>query len=145
MSSEEKAVEIFKEEFNCAQAVLAAFSDKYGMDEKEAKKITCGFGAGCARQSLACGAVNGAYMVIGLKHGRTEKDDLKARDLTYQKTNEFTEKFKSFHGSVNCTDLLECNLGTEEGQKKFQEKELVKKKCLYYVRDACRILEGMEF
>jgi len=111
---------------------------------KRKQKVACGFGAGCARQSLACGAVNGAYMVIGLKHGRTEKDDMTARDLTYQKTNEFTEKFKSFHGSINCTDLLECNLGTEEGQKNFK-KGTSKEKCLYYVRDACRILEGMEF
>ena len=145
MTGEEKALEIFKEEFNCAQAVLATFSDKYGLDEKEAKKIACGFGAGCARQSMTCGAVTGAFMVIGLKHGRAETEDMGSRDITYDKTNEFTEKFISLHGSVNCTDLLQCNLGTEEGQTKFQEKELVKKKCLYYVRDAFRILDSMGF
>ncbi len=145
MSGEEKAVEIFKEEFNCAQAVLAAFSNKYGMNENDAKKIACGFGAGCARQSMTCGAVSGAYMAISLKYGRTEKEDIAARDNTYEKTQEFTEKFKSLHGSVNCTDLLGCNLGTPEGNATFMEKEFYKKKCLYYVRDACRILEGMDF
>ena len=145
MSSEEKAVEIFKGGFNCSQAVLAAFSSKYGMDEKAAKKIACGFGAGCARQSLTCGAVTGAYMVIGLKHGRTDKDDNAARDTTYENARELTEKFKSLHGSVNCTDLLGCNLGTPEGSSTFMEKELYKKKCLYYIRDVCRILEGMGF
>ena len=145
MTGEEKAVEIFKEEFNCAQAVLAAFSGNYGLEEKEAKKLACGFGAGCGRQSLTCGAISGAYMAIGLKHGRTEKEDLTSREVTYKMINEFSEKFKSLHGSVNCSDLLGCNLGSDEGQKDFQEKELVKKKCLYYVRDACRILESMGF
>jgi len=145
MIGEVKALEIFKGELNCAQAVLATFSTKYGLDEKEAKKIACGFGAGCARQSLTCGAVTGAFMVIGLKHGRAEKEDMSSCVITYNKINEFTEKFTSLHGSVNCSDLIQCNLSTEEGQAKYKEKELVKKRCFYYIRDTCRILESMGF
>lgn len=35
MENVETALELFSNEFNCAQAVLVAFADKLGLDEKQ--------------------------------------------------------------------------------------------------------------
>ena len=36
MTHVEKAAAIFKEKFNCAQAVLSAYAEDFGMSEEEA-------------------------------------------------------------------------------------------------------------
>ena len=59
-----------------------------GIDEKTALKISSGFGGGMACAET-CGAVTGAYMVIGMKHGHDVSDpDKKAN------TKEQIQKFK---------------------------------------------------
>jgi C_GCAxxG_C_C family probable redox protein len=141
MDNQQKAKDTFNNGFNCAQAVLTTYSIKFNFDEKTAKRISCGFGAGCARQSLTCGAVTGAYMAIGLKYGKAEKEDTEARNITYKKINEFSAKFKSLHGSLNCSELLGIDLATPEGQAYFEKNSLFDKKCTNYVMDACNILD----
>ena len=46
INHEEKAHELFKQGYNCAQSVFAAFCDVTGMDFETAIKLTSGFGAG---------------------------------------------------------------------------------------------------
>jgi C_GCAxxG_C_C family probable redox protein len=144
MSKEEIAQNIFKNGFNCAQAVLTTYCSKYNLDENIAKKLSCGFGAGCARRSLTCGAVSGAYMVIGLKYGKVKQEDEGARDLTYKKINDFSDYFISINNSINCKELLGIDLATTEGQTFFNENDLLNQKCTNYVKDACIILDKME-
>jgi C_GCAxxG_C_C family probable redox protein len=138
------AEETYHNGFNCAQSVLTAYSGKYHMDDKTAKMISCGFGGGCARQSLTCGAVTGAFMVIGLKYGKAEKEEVEARDITYKKVNEFSTKFKSMHNSINCGELLGIDLATEKGRAYFKENLFSEKKCSNFIKDACNILDEME-
>jgi C_GCAxxG_C_C family probable redox protein len=64
----------FSNGFNCCQSVLSTYGKGLGLGEREALKIASGFGAGIAYMGDICGAVTGAFMVIGLKYGRgTEK------------------------------------------------------------------------
>jgi C_GCAxxG_C_C family probable redox protein len=143
MNKGEIARDTFKNGFNCAQAVLSAYCNNYGLDENIAKKISCGFGAGCARQSLTCGAVTGAYLVIGLKYGKSIESDNDARDKTYNMVNEFSKQFKDINGSINCSELLGCNLATPEGHAYYKDNNL-NTKCTNYVSEACSILDKME-
>ena len=46
INHEEKAHELFKQGYNCAQSVFAAFCDVTGIDFETAIKLTSGFGAG---------------------------------------------------------------------------------------------------
>ena len=64
------AAEIFSKGFSCSQAVFASLSSEYGVDSDTAKKIAGAFGGGIASNGELCGAVSGALMAIGLKHGR---------------------------------------------------------------------------
>ena len=38
MSEKDRAVELFKEGFNCSQSVFTAFAHRFGIDEDTAKK-----------------------------------------------------------------------------------------------------------
>ena len=55
--------------YGCAQTVLATFAQDYGLSEEAALRISTGFGSGMGRMCEVCGALTGAFMVIGLKHG----------------------------------------------------------------------------
>ena len=44
----EKAIEKFKNGYNCCQAVLCAYCELFDMREKDAIRITEGFGSGIA-------------------------------------------------------------------------------------------------
>ena len=70
-------------QFNCAQTVFSLFAPDLGIDEKTALKIASGFGGGMACAET-CGAVTGAYMVIGLKHGHAVSDPIKKAETKLQ-------------------------------------------------------------
>lgn len=73
MNNSEKAVSCFNNGFNCTQAVFGTFAPGMGVPEAVAFKIACPFGAGMGRMQETCGAVTGAFMVIGLKHRKSNK------------------------------------------------------------------------
>ena len=137
---EKKALTVFEERYNCAQAVFITFAEELGLDSKTAFKIATAFGGGMGRKQEVCGAVTGALMALGLKHGRGEGEPKEKMDFTYQKTRELIDEFSAIHGSPRCRDLLGCDLLTVEGQTAFTEKNL-RKDCEAYVATACRLLE----
>ena len=66
MTRGERAQQNFENGCNCAQAVLLAFSDLTGLDEKTAMKLAASFGGGMGRMREVCGAVSGMFMALGL-------------------------------------------------------------------------------
>ncbi len=143
MNRPELAVSLFRKGFSCSQAVLAAFAETYGLPKDQALKISQPFGGGIARLADWCGAVTGAFLVIGLEHGRTRPDDFESRDRTYNAVRRFLESFRSRNGQTSCRDLLGCDIGTPEGMKKAEEMKLHETRCEQLVRDAVEILEEM--
>jgi C_GCAxxG_C_C family probable redox protein len=137
----ERAAALFQEGFSCSQAVFATFSEDFGLDRDISLKLSQAFGGGMAHLGEACGAVTGAFMLIGLKYGRTKADDLEARDRTYAKMRQFTDKFKALHCSIQCRCLLGLDIGTEEGMRLAREKNLFQTLCSNYVRNAAEIVE----
>ena len=69
MTHEEKAEELFRSGMNCSQSVFCAFADELGMDRETAAKVSCGLGGGVGRMREVCGAVTGATLVLGMRHG----------------------------------------------------------------------------
>ena len=68
MDKKNKAIELFRGDYNCAQSVLIAFSDITGITDLTAGKIASGFGGGIGKTQEICGALSGAVMVIGYKY-----------------------------------------------------------------------------
>jgi len=136
-----RAVSLFVQGFTCAQAVLAAFADRFGLDEVAALKLGTPFGGGMARTGGMCGAVTGALMVIGMAHGRTTIEDVQAKETTYLATKAFWDRFGALHGSTTCRELLQVDIGTEEGAKRAGDAGLFRERCPLFVRDAARLLD----
>lgn len=135
-----EAVSTFKGGLSCSQAILLVYGKRYGIDENTATKIARSFGGGMARTCQTCGAVTGAYMVLGLT---CDSEDPKAvKERNYALVNEFARRFQDLHGDVNCQKLLGCDLGAPEGQEYFKNNNLVYR-CCDFVRDAASILEDL--
>jgi C_GCAxxG_C_C family probable redox protein len=136
----ERSVSLFQQGFTCSQAVLAAFSARYGLDEATALKVSCAYGGGIARSAETCGAVSGALMVIGLAHGKAALDDDAAKERTYALTREFWRRFGARQGSLVCRELLGVDIGTPEGARSAAESGVFREKCPALVRCAAEIL-----
>jgi hypothetical protein len=48
------------------------------------------------------------------------------------------QKFETKFGSTNCKDLTGCDLGTEEGHKRFEDNNIIER-CRDYVQEATAV------
>jgi C_GCAxxG_C_C family probable redox protein len=136
----EQAVQLFSEGMLCSQAMLLTYGPQFGIDEETAIRVSRPFGSGIARMCETCGAVSGAYMVLGLRC--QDEDEKAAKEKTYILCRELAKRFSAANGSTNCYELLQCDLGTPEGQSRFREQQLVSR-CRAYVRNSAEILESI--
>ena len=104
-------------------------------------RVAGAFGAGMARTGEICGSVNGALMVIGLKHAKTRTDDDDSRELAYAMAQDFMDAFRERNHSLLCRELLGVDVSTPEGMAVVREKNLFQTVCPKYVQDAAEILE----
>lgn len=137
----EKAINKFSTGLNCAQSVLLSFADDLGLSENQAALISSAFGAGMGRLQQTCGAVTGSFMVIGMKNGYQKGDELEKKETLYKLVKEFRTCFENELGSINCGELLKCDLNTDEGKKIFKETNRHKNVCEKCVFTAVEILE----
>ena len=105
----QQAVENFMSGYGCAQSVVAAFADLYGLDDTMAKRIAAGFGGGVGRMRMMCGTVSGLVILAGLDCGQTEASDREGKAACYKVVQELLETFKQRNGSVICAELLGMN------------------------------------
>jgi C_GCAxxG_C_C family probable redox protein len=142
MEKQDKALDYFRNKFNCSQAVFTVFGTEYGLSEDDSLRIGCAFGGGMGRQQHTCGAVTGALMALGLKYGKALNDSEEKKQETYSKTREFFRRFTELNGSVNCKVLLEgLDMNDPEDHKIIMERKLFDINCEKYVVDAVNIVE----
>jgi C_GCAxxG_C_C family probable redox protein len=117
-----------------------------GLDRESALRIAGGFGGGMGRLGEVCGAVSGAFMVIGLKYGKShpDNDESETKEKAYALVYEFADRFRAHHGSILCRELLGCDISTPEGQAQAREKGMFSNLCPKLVQNAVEILEQME-
>jgi len=142
MSKVNDAVSAFESGFNCSQAVVRTYGPDYGLSTFDAVRVSCGFGGGMRRGST-CGAVTGALMILGLRFGPEAASDTSAKPGVYSKVNEFQSRFESRCDSVECRDLLGCDISRPEGMEQATSNNLFKTVCPRMVQTAGEILEDM--
>ena len=106
MTAKEKATELHGKGYNCAQSVLMSMGGVTGMDEKTAASVACGFGGGAGCREL-CGALSGAIMALGLKHGAENRPEVNAAD------REIITAFREKFGAVRCEDLKAAKISCD--------------------------------
>ena len=141
-SKAEAAVACFQEGYNCSQAILSTYCEEFGLNKKTALQIACGLGAGMGRLQETCGAVSGAYLLIGLKYGKYLKEDDPAKEKTYALVQEFSRLFLERNGTTNCREILGVDF--LNGDKAIAG-ERVKTICPEMVKDASEIIEQIIF
>jgi C_GCAxxG_C_C family probable redox protein len=134
----DKAEQVFREKFNCAQAVFSAFAAQHGLDEKAALRIGAAFGGGISRRGETCGAVTGGLMALGLGRSTAEPED---KERMYSLGQEFMRRFAEKHGTLRCRELIDCDLSTPEGVQKAHDSGVTTTVCTGLVRDAAEIVE----
>ena len=132
-SKAKDAVACFNEGFNCSQAILSTYCEALGLNRETALKLACGLGAGMGRLQETCGAVSGAYLVIGLKCGND-------KEKIYALVREFARRFEARNKTANCRALLGVDLISGDKQAAT---ERVKRVCPKMVQDAAKILESI--
>jgi C_GCAxxG_C_C family probable redox protein len=139
----EQVVNTHAEGFSCAQALLAVYGPELGLDRETALKVAGGFGGGMGRMAGTCGAVTGAFMVIGLVHSMTKKGDLPQKERSYEYIRQFAEAFRERNGSLVCRELMGVDVSTPEGFAASKERNIARTVCPKYIRGAAEILEEM--
>ena len=129
----QRSLELFKSGFFCAESVLQAIAESQGIQSDLIPKIATGFCSGISRTGGMCGAVSGGIMGIGLVAGRDSPAE--SLEPAYTLVQKLISTFEKQYGSVNCRQLIGCDLDTEAGQRYFMENNLMER-CLQCAADA---------
>ena len=131
-----KAMELFQEGYNCAQAVLGAFAQDMNMDFQQAMMLSSSFGGGMGRMREVCGAVSAMFMVAGLEKGYSDPKASTEKADHYDIIQQLAAKFKAENGSIICRDLLGL---TKPGPDSPVPEERTE---VYYKKRPCQLLVG---
>jgi len=158
---ERRAMSLFREGYNCSQAVALAFSDVIascnGMTEAQISSAAGGFGGGFARLREVCGCVSGMTFVAGVLkpspaapgcHGTSAAGSapsaMGARKECYALVQELAAEFREENGSIICRELLGLRTGQSDapGPSERTAEFYKARPCERLVGSAARILAG---
>lgn len=131
-----KSGELFESGYYCGESVLLAIAEGKGIESDFIPRIATGFCSGVARTCGTCGAVSGGIMAISLFLGRDHKDESVVE--SYTAVRKLLQMFERTFGSINCRQLIGCDLGTEEGQNFFKTNNL-RNQCRRYTEEATKM------
>lgn len=137
----QKAVELFKNGYNCSQSVAAAFADLYGFTEEQTLRMSASFGGGIGRMRETCGAACGLFILAGLETGAVDGKDKEAKAQNYALVQELAAIFKERNGALLCKELLELRKNTpiSSTPEARTEQYYAKRPCLKIVEEAAQI------
>lgn len=138
-----RAVELFKQGFNCSQAVFASCADLYDItDEQLALRLSASFGGGMGRMRLVCGAASGMFMLAGLQNGSATPHDSEGKMANYAFVQHLAGEFKVKYGSLICAELLglapkDSALPFREGREEATSPKPADRTPQYYEKRPC--------
>lgn len=138
-----KAVNLFKQGYNCSQSVTMAFCDFYNIPEPLMARFSASFGGGIGRMRETCGAACGIFMLAGLevdnikdvpnlpkniypnsKQAQLHFENLKSsnpypsqelKKKNYEVVQQLSNNFRQETGSISCKELLGLNKQRADG------------------------------
>lgn len=138
-----RGVELFKQGYNCAQAVALAFADVYAgrISRDTLAAMAASMGGGMGRLRLTCGAVTGMALLAGLENGPSEPGNMPERTANYALVQQLAAEFKAENDSLICAELLGLRAGSVEPPRPSERTAAYYKArpCAKMVECACRI------
>ena len=134
-----RAVQYTEKGFLCSEAVLLALSEAQNITSEIIPRIATGFGAGISRHGEVCGALSGAVMGLGLRFGRSQISETPQDSSPYQFGQTMVNLFASRFGNIRCRDILDLDISSDEGRRKYRELNLWDSKCRELIRIATEL------
>lgn len=137
----QRAQDLFKQGYNCSQAVFASCADLYDMkDEALALRLAASFGGGTGRMRMTCGAANGMFMLAGLHNGSATPHDNEGKMANYAFVQQLAGDFKAKYGSLICAELLGLAPRPQDPKPEERTQQYYEKRpCSEMVAEAVRI------
>jgi len=139
----EKALDLFENGSNCAQAVLCSFADRVGLSPELAHRLGTGLGAGLGRKQLVCGAINAGAILISLKYGNESNIDAETKEDTMLKVRAFLDRIEEQVGNLNCRGLLGIDILNEVARQKAEIEGRFEEICDNCIRKVVRYLDAV--
>ena len=136
-----ETMELFNKGYSCAQAVFIPYAQEYGIDIKEAVRLSSFLGGGMGQLGETCGAVTGAFLSLGLIFGKdnmmSQEEKIRASEISKKFMDEFLER----SGSIVCNILTEKV--RDSSLDEDTQRKIISKSCSDYVNDAVEIIEKL--
>ena len=136
-----KAMELFVEGYNCAQAVAVAFCDITGLDEKTTARMVSPYGGGMGRLREVCGAVSGLLFVLGYLYGYDNADADETKKELYGRVQDLAGQFREKCGSIICRELLD-NPPSDPNPSPRTAQYYKDRPCAILVKTAAELMDG---
>jgi len=136
----ERCETLFNDGLYCAECVVKAVADHYDLKSDLLPRLATGFCSGMSRTGGTCGAVTGGVLALNLFLGRASAEQ--PVEANYALVQAFVDGFRKTHGTLNCSELLDCDLGTDQGQQSYVDDEL-HKRCRGYSAYAAEMVSRL--
>ncbi len=128
--------------YNCAQAVLLAYQEELGLDEKALLRMSSSMGGGMGGLREACGAVSSMFLVLGALVGPDDPTDSAAKKAHYHMLQGLAAQFEEAQGALRCSDLLKGLKDRPGPIPSDRTDEYYKTRpCIRFVSSAARLID----
>ena len=141
-----RAVDFFKNGYNCAQSVACAYCELTGLSTEMAYRAAAGLGGGVGGMRLTCGALTAAAMIAGLHQGDYDPDDNEKKKELYTVVSAIGEAFTKKFESSCCYDLLiKAGVDFSAQPKKRSDEYYRERPCGNFIEYASLLIEENVF
>ena len=137
------ACECFSNGFNCAQSIISTFGPGLGVSRELSLKLATGLGAGGNYNGKICGAVMGAFIILGLKYGSDKANDTERKNILRSKLDNFTRDFKKQYSTIECNELVDADISNPEELQRLRANQVFQKLCSKIVHDVANLIEDV--
>jgi C_GCAxxG_C_C family probable redox protein len=131
----------FDSGYNCCQAILLVFGERYGLTQEHATRLGTPFVAGMGYTGHTCGALVAAMMVLGLAFGRVDAADQATEKRVAKRVRTLLGEFETRHGASACRDLRAAH--RKRVEKTPEGQPFMAAHCRSCVHDAVEILQDL--
>ena len=112
----QRAKELFIDlKMNCAEAVLLALAEHYGIQNPLIPQMATPFGGGMNQREL-CGALTGALMAVGMLHGRSIGG---SNEKAHFFADRLFTRMQTQYGTTQCKAFTGVSKGNAPAQEQF--------------------------
>ena len=142
MKRSDKARELFLQGYNCAQAVVLAFSDCVDIEKEKLEALSSSFGGGVSRLRETCGCISGMAIILGLLNKTYDPLDNEAKSAHYANVQQLALKFKEKMNSYICADLLNIERAPQSSVASVRDNNYYhNRKCADYIEYMAKLIE----